>query len=92
MVGSDRTAIIHPKAVIKLLFALAVIVISVSTGAQQVPIEIHDRLAPQAGGAKSVALTLDACSGKFDDDLVEFLIRNRTVSYTHLTLPTKRIV
>jgi len=24
-----------------------------------------------------LALTLDACSGKFDDDLIEFLIRNR---------------
>jgi hypothetical protein len=25
---------------------------------------------------KRLALTLDACSGKFDDDLIEFLIRN----------------
>jgi peptidoglycan/xylan/chitin deacetylase (PgdA/CDA1 family) len=62
---------------IKRLFALVVIVISVSTGAQQVPIEIHDRLIPQTGEALRAALTLDACSGKFDDDLIEFLIRNR---------------
>ena len=39
------------------------------------PIEIHDRLAMQKGN-KGIALTLDACSGKFDDDLIEYLIRN----------------
>jgi peptidoglycan/xylan/chitin deacetylase (PgdA/CDA1 family) len=44
---------------------------------QSKPVEIHDRF--DAGGAlnKPVALTLDACSGKFDDDLIEFLIRNQ---------------
>ncbi len=39
-------------------------------------VEIHDRIADDAPDAKRVALTLDACSGKFDDDLIEFLIRN----------------
>lgn len=48
-----------------------------SAGAQTKPREIHDRLADTVTSAKSVALTLDACSGKFDDDLIEFLIRNR---------------
>jgi peptidoglycan/xylan/chitin deacetylase (PgdA/CDA1 family) len=41
------------------------------------PIEIHDQLVPQAGATKRVALTLDACTGKYDDELVQFLIRNR---------------
>lgn len=50
--------------------------ISLSTWAQQKPVEIHDRLTPVVPFAKNVALTLDACSGKFDDDLIEFLIRN----------------
>ena len=58
------------------VLALALILISLSSSAQQKPIEIHDRLAPQAGAAMEVALTLDACSGKYDDDLIEFLIRN----------------
>jgi peptidoglycan/xylan/chitin deacetylase (PgdA/CDA1 family) len=39
-------------------------------------VEIHDRIADEAPDSKRVALTLDACSGKFDDDLIEFLIRN----------------
>jgi peptidoglycan/xylan/chitin deacetylase (PgdA/CDA1 family) len=43
----------------------------------QQPIEVHDRLVAQEGSPKRVALTLDACSGKYDDELVEFLIRNR---------------
>jgi peptidoglycan/xylan/chitin deacetylase (PgdA/CDA1 family) len=45
--------------------------------AQEKPVEIHDRLRPAAPFAKNVALTLDACTGKFDADLIEFLIRNR---------------
>jgi peptidoglycan/xylan/chitin deacetylase (PgdA/CDA1 family) len=41
------------------------------------PIEIHDRIAPGSGPKNAVALTLDACSGAFDEDLLAFLIRNR---------------
>lgn len=41
------------------------------------PIEIHDHIASGIGASKPLALTLDACSGKFDDDLIEFLIRNQ---------------
>lgn len=41
------------------------------------PTEIHDRIVPDAGANHRVALTLDACSGAFDEDLIEFLIRNR---------------
>jgi peptidoglycan/xylan/chitin deacetylase (PgdA/CDA1 family) len=38
---------------------------------------VHDRLAKPVVGVQSIALTLDACSGKFDEDLIFFLIRNR---------------
>ncbi len=51
--------------------------LSLSAWAQQKPVEIHDRLKDAGGASQSIALTLDACSGKFDDDLIEFLIRNR---------------
>ena len=44
---------------------------------QQQPIEIHDKLIAKDGTALRVALTLDACTGKYDDDLIQFLIRNR---------------
>ena len=46
-------------------------------GAQETPVEIHDRLVLPAPSAKNIALTLDACTGRFDHDLVEFLIRNK---------------
>jgi peptidoglycan/xylan/chitin deacetylase (PgdA/CDA1 family) len=39
-------------------------------------IEVHDTIAG-AKAPQQVALTLDACTGAFDDDLIEFLIRNR---------------
>jgi peptidoglycan/xylan/chitin deacetylase (PgdA/CDA1 family) len=45
--------------------------------AQSKPAEIHDRLDAESALNKHVALTLDACSGKFDDDLIEFLIQNK---------------
>lgn len=45
--------------------------------AQPKPVEVHDRLLLPGSADKVVALTLDACSGRFDDDLIEFLIRNR---------------
>lgn len=49
----------------------------VAFGAEQAPVEIHDQLAVQAYFGKKVALTLDACSGKYDDHLIDFLIQNR---------------
>jgi len=45
--------------------------------AAQSPVEIHDRIAPIPIAGKRIALTLDACSGKFDVDLIDFLIRNQ---------------
>jgi peptidoglycan/xylan/chitin deacetylase (PgdA/CDA1 family) len=46
-------------------------------GAEQRPIEIHDQITPHTEPNKMIALTLDACSGKYDDDLINFLIQNR---------------
>jgi peptidoglycan/xylan/chitin deacetylase (PgdA/CDA1 family) len=38
-------------------------------------VEIHDKVELPVQGEKRIALTLDACSGQFDDDLIEYLIR-----------------
>jgi peptidoglycan/xylan/chitin deacetylase (PgdA/CDA1 family) len=60
-------------------FCLALILISFSLVALAFPQarEVHDKIAPNKNGQKQVALTLDACSGAYDEDLVQFLIRNR---------------
>jgi peptidoglycan/xylan/chitin deacetylase (PgdA/CDA1 family) len=52
------------------------------------PLEIHSRLATAAAdemGAKRIALTLDACSGAFDEDLIQFLVRNRIYATLFVT-------
>lgn len=52
--------------------------LALAVTAQPLPIEVHDRISIAPGeNPKQVALTFDACTGKFDRDLVEFLIRNR---------------
>jgi peptidoglycan/xylan/chitin deacetylase (PgdA/CDA1 family) len=65
----------------KYIFVRALLVgASLLTGAshaQDNPVEIHDRIVPAEVKNYRVALTLDACSGKFDDHLIEFLIRNQ---------------
>jgi peptidoglycan/xylan/chitin deacetylase (PgdA/CDA1 family) len=58
-------------------YFLALLSAPLSAGAEQLPIEIHDQLALQTRSSRQVALTLDACSGKYDDNLIEFLIQNR---------------
>jgi peptidoglycan/xylan/chitin deacetylase (PgdA/CDA1 family) len=60
-----------------LIVVLTLLFIPSSWGLEVRPVEIHDQLAPQAGTAKKVALTLDACSGKYDGRLIGFLIQNR---------------
>ena len=60
-----------------ILMSLTLALASLCALAQQKPIELHDRIFPQTDAPKQVALTLDACSGKYDDDLIQFLIRNR---------------
>ena len=59
-------------------FFCVALVFSLQPGwCQQQPVEIHDRLVLQKSSARAVALTLDACTGQYDDDLIQFLIRNR---------------
>jgi len=58
-------------------WTLAVLLLLVTLGARAQPVEIHDTIADSGTTARQLALTLDACSGKFDDDLIAFLIRNR---------------
>ncbi len=61
------------KTLLVILLAFA----SPGLHAEQLPVEIHDQLAVQAVSEKKIALTLDACGGKYDGDLIEFLIKNR---------------
>lgn len=58
-----------------ILFLLALT--PAASAAIQRPVEIHDQLVMPPGATKQAALTLDACSGQFDRNLIEFLIRNR---------------
>lgn len=62
---------------ILLLFILGLTLAPQIVSAEQHPVEIHDQLVPQAAFSKRIALTLDACSGKYDHDLIDFLILNR---------------
>jgi peptidoglycan/xylan/chitin deacetylase (PgdA/CDA1 family) len=72
---------------INLLIALVIGGMALACWAQTAPIEIHDRISPSSNSAHNrVALTLDACSGAFDENLVLFLRRNRipaTIFVTH---------
>ena len=63
---------------LRLLYIFLVTALFCANGFSQTsPVEIHDRIAQTEGSNNRVALTLDACSGQFDEDLVAFLVRNR---------------
>ena len=63
---------------ISLLLACAGLPCHAQSPAPSGPIEIHDRISPSSNVLNNrVALTLDACSGQFDEDLILFLVRNR---------------
>ena len=61
----------------KTLFAVLFAFVSLGVRAEQSPVEIHDRLAAQPESSEKIALTLDACGGKYDEDLINFLIKNQ---------------
>ncbi len=63
----------------KVLFPLllALTLASHSAAAEQLPVEIHNQLVLQPEPDKRIALTLDACGGQYDADLIEFLVKNR---------------
>ena len=52
-------------------------------------IELHDRLAP-ASGSNAIAITLDACGGAFDAELVDTLVRLKVPALRLLLATTKR--
>ncbi len=54
--------------------------------AQDTPVEIHDRIAASSDLKHNrIALTLDLCSGQFDEDLLLFLTRNRIPATVFVT-------
>lgn len=73
--ASRRTV---PLPLNQLQFILLLILFSLSrNGWCEAPREIHDQLVVVDSTVRPLALTLDACSGKYDSDLIQFLIRNR---------------
>jgi peptidoglycan/xylan/chitin deacetylase (PgdA/CDA1 family) len=77
----QRIAPAHVKGVMRPVFLLILILFllaSVAAGADEQPVELHQELSLPAGVTdKVVALTLDACGGDFDANLVHFLIEHR---------------
>jgi peptidoglycan/xylan/chitin deacetylase (PgdA/CDA1 family) len=61
----------------RILVSLLLLCPALAMGVEH-PVELHQRLdLPDVPGQNVVALTLDACSGTFDADLVRFLIERR---------------
>ena len=59
---------------------------SLAAGAAQPLVELHHRLAPaDAVSVKNVALTLDACGGGFDADLIALLVSHRVPATIFVT-------
>jgi peptidoglycan/xylan/chitin deacetylase (PgdA/CDA1 family) len=50
---------------------------SLAAHAQVAPVEVHQVLDVKEDGSKVAALTLDACSGAYDADLIRFLVQKR---------------
>jgi peptidoglycan/xylan/chitin deacetylase (PgdA/CDA1 family) len=69
----------------QLLTVLVLTALALAAGAQSRPVEIHDHIRSGPGASNRVALTLDACSGKFDEDLIDFLVRNRVPATLFVT-------
>jgi peptidoglycan/xylan/chitin deacetylase (PgdA/CDA1 family) len=57
--------------------SFVVLMLCAVTIAHAQAVEIHDRIKPDNAAGDRVALTLDACSGRYDEALVDFLIKNR---------------
>jgi peptidoglycan/xylan/chitin deacetylase (PgdA/CDA1 family) len=65
------------KSTILRALSLAVALVCLCVRADEQPIEIHDRIKQDSGQGNRVALTLDACSGRYDEALIDFLVKNR---------------
>lgn len=68
----------HCDSAILLRIVLLLLLFSLSkAGWCEAQREIHDQLVVIDATVRPLALTLDACSGKYDNGLIRFLIRNR---------------
>jgi peptidoglycan/xylan/chitin deacetylase (PgdA/CDA1 family) len=63
-------SILRPLCVATALLAFAV-------QADEQPVEIHGRIRQDSAQDNRVALTLDACSGRYDEALIDFLVKQR---------------
>ncbi|MEO6017294.1 MAG: polysaccharide deacetylase family protein [Polaromonas sp.] len=61
----------------QLLGVALVCACGLTTVVQARPVEIHERISLDTLPRNRVALTLDACAGAFDEDLIIFLVQNR---------------
>lgn len=61
----------------RIAFAIVLALVAAVARAETPPVELHDRLAPAIGEEKTVALTLDACGGAYDRDLIALLVARR---------------
>jgi peptidoglycan/xylan/chitin deacetylase (PgdA/CDA1 family) len=57
--------------------AALLVLASLAAHAQVMPVEVHQVLDVKDDGSKVVALTLDACSGEYDADLIRFLVQKK---------------
>lgn len=60
-----------------LFFIVLAMALAPQSSAEPQPVEIHSQMVSRPEAGKRVALTLDACGGAYDDDLIDFLVRNR---------------
>jgi len=58
-------------------FALVLMLLAQQAYAGDAPIEVHQMLIPATPEDKLIALTLDACGGGYDADLIRFLVDHR---------------
>jgi peptidoglycan/xylan/chitin deacetylase (PgdA/CDA1 family) len=76
--GNHRTANADGIFVkLKTLLVLVLAFATIDVQAEQSPVEIHEQVVLQQPSDKKIALTLDACGGKYDSDLIDFLIKNK---------------
>ena len=68
---------LFPKFARPLTAALSALALATTASALGQISELHNRIAPAVGGSQRAALTLDACGGGFDAELIQFLIQQR---------------
>lgn len=67
------------------LLAAACLTPALASPRAERPVELHHHIANLGAGDKPLALTLDACSGKFDAELIAWLVAQRIPATLFLT-------